>query len=133
MALQRPSPVRLLSWITGEVPDDPESPAPPGSLAPPPPEVRREMLRLELEAEVAQLQAEVGALAADAREQGSEEDREVLEGVADEVAELRADVAVEPPEPVEAPEAHEAPGPVEPGPSAGARADDQARADTRGA
>ncbi len=39
---------------------------PPGSLAPPPVEVRREMLRLELEAQVANAQAEVEAMAADA-------------------------------------------------------------------
>jgi hypothetical protein len=35
-------------------------------LAPPPVEVRREMLRLELEAQVANAQAEVEAMAADA-------------------------------------------------------------------
>jgi hypothetical protein len=55
---------RLMSWISGDYEPD-EKPAPPGSLAPPPPDVRREMLRLELEAQVANLQAEAGALAAD--------------------------------------------------------------------
>ena len=40
--------------------------AAPGSLSPPPVEVRREMLRLELEAQVANAQAEVEAMAADA-------------------------------------------------------------------
>jgi hypothetical protein len=55
---------RLMSWISGDYEADDE-PAPPGSLAPPPPDVRREMLRLELEAQVANLQAEAGALAAD--------------------------------------------------------------------
>jgi hypothetical protein len=56
---------RLMSWISGEY-EEGESPAPPGSLAPPPPDVRREMLRLELEAQVANLQAEAGAIAAEA-------------------------------------------------------------------
>ena len=57
---------RLLGWISGEYPED-EPPAPEGSLAPPPPEVRREMLRLALEAEVASLQAEVTAVETEAR------------------------------------------------------------------
>lgn len=56
---------RLMSWISGEYTEE-EKPAPPGSLAPPPPEVRREMLRLEIAAEVANLQAEAGAMAAEA-------------------------------------------------------------------
>jgi hypothetical protein len=55
---------RLMSWISGDYETD-EAPAPPGSLSPPPPAVRREMLRLELEAQVANLQAEAGAMAAD--------------------------------------------------------------------
>jgi hypothetical protein len=57
---------RLMSWISGEYDEDADKPAPPGSLSPPPPEVRREMLRLELEAQVANLQAEAGAAAAEA-------------------------------------------------------------------
>jgi hypothetical protein len=57
---------RLMSWISGEYEDDSDQPAPPGSLSPPPPEVRREILRLELEAQVANLQAEAGAMAAEA-------------------------------------------------------------------
>jgi hypothetical protein len=57
---------RLISWISGEYQDDDEAPAPPGSLSPPPPAVRRELLRLELEARVANLQAEAGAIVADA-------------------------------------------------------------------
>ena len=56
---------RLMSWISGEY-DEGEKPAPPGSLSPPPLEVRREMLRLELAAQVANLQAEAGAMAAEA-------------------------------------------------------------------
>jgi hypothetical protein len=57
---------RLMSWISGEYAEEGEEPAPPGSLSPPPPEVRREMLRLELEAQVANLQAEAGVIAAEA-------------------------------------------------------------------
>jgi hypothetical protein len=55
---------RLLSWISGEYPDE-DVPAPPGSLDPPSADVRREILRLELEAQVANLQAEAGAMAAE--------------------------------------------------------------------
>jgi len=57
---------RLMSWISGDYDDDDGSRATPGSLAPPPAAVRREMLRLELEAQVANAQAEVEAMAADA-------------------------------------------------------------------
>jgi hypothetical protein len=57
---------RLMSWISGEYEEGADKPAPPGSLSPPPPAVRREMLRLEMEAEVANLQAEAGAMAAEA-------------------------------------------------------------------
>jgi hypothetical protein len=55
----------LLGWISGDYPADEGPSAAPGSLAPPPVEVRREMLRLELEAQVANAQAEVEAMAAD--------------------------------------------------------------------
>lgn len=57
---------RLMSWISGEYDEGGEEVAPPGSLAPPPAAVRREILRLELEAQVANAQAEVEAMAADA-------------------------------------------------------------------
>jgi hypothetical protein len=57
---------RILSWISGDYDDGVEVAAPPGSLAPPPLEVRREMLRLELAAEVASLQAQNDALVAEA-------------------------------------------------------------------
>jgi hypothetical protein len=56
---------RLMSWISGEYQEE-EAPPPAGSIAPPPLEVRREMLRLELAAEVANLQAEAGVIAAEA-------------------------------------------------------------------
>jgi hypothetical protein len=58
---------RLLGWISGEYDEDAGgSTAAPGSLAPPPADVRREMLRLELQAQVANAQAEVESMAADA-------------------------------------------------------------------
>jgi hypothetical protein len=57
---------RIMSWISGDYTDDSADAAPPGSLAPPPLEVRREMLLLELEAQVANAQAEVESMAADA-------------------------------------------------------------------
>ena len=57
---------RLLGWISGDYDAGVEAPAPKGSLAPPDEAVRREMLRLELEAQVANAEAEVGAMAADA-------------------------------------------------------------------
>jgi hypothetical protein len=57
---------RLLGWISGDVDDDGGTVmATPGSLAPPPADVRREILRLELEAQVANAQAEVESMAAD--------------------------------------------------------------------
>lgn len=56
---------RLLGWISGDYEDDGGTVAAPGSLAPPSADVRREMLRLELDAQVANAQAEVGAMAAD--------------------------------------------------------------------
>jgi hypothetical protein len=61
---------RLLSWISGEYPDEAPSAAEAGALAPPDAEVRREMLRLELEAEVANLQAEADSLLAEATVDG---------------------------------------------------------------
>ncbi|HSG85414.1 MAG TPA: hypothetical protein VLA23_03670 [Candidatus Limnocylindrales bacterium] len=48
---------RLLAWLSGEQPDD-GPPPPPGSLAPPSDEVRREMLRLKMAAELSELSAE---------------------------------------------------------------------------
>jgi hypothetical protein len=62
-----PKKSRLMSWISGdsdyENATDPV--AQPGSLDLPPFEVRREMLRLEMAARIADLTAEAGALAAD--------------------------------------------------------------------
>ena len=56
---------RLLSFITGDTPVEPGEPDNPESLAPPSTDVRREMLRLELEAERADLEAETVALKSD--------------------------------------------------------------------
>lgn len=56
---------RLLSWISGDYTDEVGTAAEEGALAPPPAEVRREMLRLELAAEVANLQAEADSYMAD--------------------------------------------------------------------
>lgn len=70
-AANPPRRSRLLSLITGEDGADEPAVAPPGSLAPPPPEVRREMLRMEIQAELANLTAEAELDRADA----------VLEGV----------------------------------------------------
>jgi hypothetical protein len=57
---------RLLGWISGEYDESAGgTTASPGSLAPPPADVRREMLRLELQAQVANAQAEVESMAAD--------------------------------------------------------------------
>ncbi len=61
---------RLLSWISGEYPDQLGAVAEAGALAPPDADVRREMLRLELEAEVANLQAEADAILSEAKAEG---------------------------------------------------------------
>jgi hypothetical protein len=52
---------RLLSWISGEYDEAEGGPVDPSAIAPPDPEVQREMRRLAIEAEVANLQAEVEA------------------------------------------------------------------------
>ena len=57
---------RLLSWISGEYPEEGASATEAAALATPELEVRREILRLELEAEVANLQAEADALRSEA-------------------------------------------------------------------
>ena len=58
---------RLLSWISGDYEGgDATAAASPGSLEPPTGDVRREMLRLEIEAQLTNAQAEAEALAADA-------------------------------------------------------------------
>ena len=61
---------RLLSWISGEYPDDAPSANEAQALAPPDPEVQREIIRLELEAEVANLEAERDSLLSEAVVEG---------------------------------------------------------------
>ena len=69
-AARPPSRSRLLSWISGDYPagaaSEAEIKADAQALAPPDPAVQREILRLELEAEVANLQAEADAIRSDA-------------------------------------------------------------------
>lgn len=89
---------RLLSWISGEYPDEGTSAADAGALAPPDPEVRREMLRLALEAEVANLQAEADALIAEATIEGhapeaSPADAAAAEAVVDDLEAVSAELA----------------------------------------
>jgi hypothetical protein len=61
---------RLLSWISGEYPDDAPTKSEAQALAPPDAEVQREIIRLELEAEVANLEAERDALLSEAVVEG---------------------------------------------------------------
>ena len=63
-----PSRNRLLSWISGDytVEPAPLTASESQALAPPDPEVQREIIRLELEAEVANLQAEADSLLSEA-------------------------------------------------------------------
>ena len=77
---ERPPPQRsrLLSWISGDYPDTSGGPVDPGALAPPDPAVQREILRLELQAEVANLQAEADAMRADAIVEGRVADAEEI-------------------------------------------------------
>ena len=100
---------RLLSWISGEYQED-EVPAPPGSLDPPSADVRREILRLELEAQVANLQAEAGAMAAEQAVDAVDAGASPEEAKADAQAALEAAdeaiAAAAPAETLEAPEAH---------------------------
>src|SRR5689334_23245150 len=123
---------RLLSWISGDY-DEAEgaAKADPAAIAPPDAEVQREIRRLELEAEVANLQAEVEARRIEAvfdhlDETGDETDAEemVAAVVADdaavdaEVAELSGepDGATVPATPA-APAIQPAPPAIEPEPS----------------
>lgn len=61
---------RLLSWLSGEYVDDGTVPVEAGAIAPPDPAVRREILRLEIEAEIADKQAEADSILADAAVEG---------------------------------------------------------------
>jgi hypothetical protein len=61
---------RLLSWISGEYVDETQTTADTQAIAPPDPEVQREIRRLEVEAEVANLQAEADAILSEAVVEG---------------------------------------------------------------
>lgn len=61
---------RLLSWISGEYPEEVPTTEDSQAIAPPAAEVQREIRRLEFEAEVANLQAEVDALQSEAVAEG---------------------------------------------------------------
>jgi hypothetical protein len=63
---------RLLSFITGDVDEGSASNASPGSFAPPSEDVRREMLKMALAAEVADLEAEVQARVVEAEVEARE-------------------------------------------------------------
>jgi hypothetical protein len=60
----------LLAWLSGDSAGGVNSNVESHAIAPPDPEVRREILRLELEADVARLQAETDALLAEAAAEG---------------------------------------------------------------
>jgi hypothetical protein len=66
----RPQRNRLLSWLSGEYVEEGERPAEPQAVAPPDLAVRREILRLEIEAEIADKQAEADSIMADAAVEG---------------------------------------------------------------
>jgi len=90
---------RLLSWISGDY-DEPEGgPVDPSAIAPPDPAVQREMRRLAIEAEVANLQAEVEARRIEAvvdelEETGDEASAEAMvEAVVADDARVDAEVA----------------------------------------
>lgn len=87
----------LLSWISGEYPEEITTKAEAGAIAPPDAAVRREILRLELEAEVANLQAEADALKADVAVEGhaegvSAEDAAAADAVIAEIEAVEAEL-----------------------------------------
>jgi len=100
----------ILGWISGEYPVDESAVATPESLAPPTADVRREMLRLELEAQVANLQAEAGAMAAeqavDAVDAGANPDVAKADAQAALEAADEVIAAAAPAETLQAPEPH---------------------------
>jgi hypothetical protein len=114
---------RILSFITGEAPGETEKTANPESLAPPALAVRREMRRLEIEAERADLEAETVALKTDVVVEmgiplsqlgGADADLAEAAMPADEAAEVAAELAAERTAPAAAPS--EAPAPTAPPP-----------------
>jgi len=68
---KRPAPRgRFLSWLGGEPPDAPAGPVDTQAVAPPDADVQREILRLQLEAEISNLQAEADSIMSDALVEG---------------------------------------------------------------
>jgi hypothetical protein len=61
---------RILSWLSGEYVDEGDLPSQPEAIHPPDLAVRREILRLEIEAEIADKQAEADSIMADAAVEG---------------------------------------------------------------
>jgi hypothetical protein len=68
----RPQRSRILSWLSGDYVEDttPTDGGTHGAIAPPDPAVKREILRLEIEAELADRQAEADSIMADAAVEG---------------------------------------------------------------
>jgi hypothetical protein len=93
---------RFLAWISGESATEVPSKAEQEAIAPPADDVRREMLRIALQAEVANLQAEADALRAEAVAEGR-----LLDAVIAPV-EAAADDAEAPEATADAPEAADA-------------------------
>jgi hypothetical protein len=75
---------RLLSWISGDYPEDVPNATDAKALEPPDQAVRREMLRLELEGEVANLKAEADALVAEAAAEGRVVEPPAMSALSDE-------------------------------------------------
>ena len=75
---------RLLSWISGDYPEDAPTADESKALEPPDPEVRREILRLELAGEVARLKSQADALVAEAAAEGRVVKRPDISALADE-------------------------------------------------
>jgi hypothetical protein len=120
---------RILSFITGEAPGETATASNPESLAPPDLAVRREMRRLEIEAERADLEAETVALKTDVVVEmgiplsqlgGADADLAEAAMPADEAAEVAAELAAEDAAqagaPSEAPTATAPPTPAAPPP-----------------
>ncbi len=99
---------RLMSWLSGEYTPDLPSKAEQQAIAPPDLDVRREILRLELEAEVANLQAEADALRAEAAVEGRAEEVEALDAAIAAAANASEGTAEDEAEAVDATEAADA-------------------------
>ena len=107
---------RLLSWLSGEYVADSATPAAPEAIGPPAADVRAEILRLEIEAEIADRQAEATSILADAAVEGRPlpgMDVAEAEGVEADPVEAETSEAAEP-EAAAAPNAESEPPATEP-------------------